>query len=99
MSAADRRRDGSLSNGMVILASVRARLLGMQLLKVDADVTVSPTSPRLSARRPPQPARPRTSESALPGRQNGSIGNGLGAAARSLEQTTRQLESARRSMP
>jgi len=99
MSAVDRRRDGSLSNGMVIVASVRARLLGMQLLKLDADVTVSPTPPRLTARRPPQPARRRTSEAGLPARHNGSIGNGLGAAARSLEQTTRQLESARRSMP
>ena len=50
MSPADRRRNGNLSNGMVIVASVRARLLGLQLLKVDADVTVSPTPPRLRDR-------------------------------------------------
>lgn len=98
MSAAELRREGKLSDGMVIVASVRARLLGMQLLKLDADVTISPTPPRLMLRRPTQAARHRTSEARLPA-SNGSIGNGLEAAAQSLEDTRRELNSARRSMP
>lgn len=98
MSTAEFRRKGKLSDGMVIVAAVRARVLGMELLKVDANVTVSPTPPRVVLGRPAPLTRRLTSKAALP-QSNGSIGNGLEAAALSLENTSRELNAARRTMP
>jgi hypothetical protein len=91
------RRDGKLSDGMVIVASVRARLLGMQLLEVDANVTVSPQRPGLSVEPLPQGDRQRTR--AAPSPNGASIGDGLDAATRSLEASTRELAAARERMP
>lgn len=95
---AESRSESNLSDGMAIVASLRARVLGMHLLTIDADVTVSPTPPRLTVRRPQELDRRGSSERALP-RSNGSIGGGLDAAARSLEATASELTAARRGMP
>lgn len=98
MNSTEFRREGKLSDGMVIVATVRARLFGLQLLELNADVTVSPTPPRLTARRPTQVAARRSSAGTL-SPSNGSIGVGLDGAARSLEATASELTEARRWMP
>lgn len=84
---------------MAIVASVRARLLGMRLLEIDADVTVSPSSPRVRvrARRTYEiQGRPAPPQAGVPG---GPIGQGLEATARSLEKTVAELDETRREMP
>jgi hypothetical protein len=98
VSPGELHHDGSLGDGMVIVASVRARLLGMQILKLHADVTVSPTPPRLASRPVPEAERSWVPKPE-PALRNGSIGNGLEAAARSLEATTSDLNVARQRMP
>lgn len=99
-------REGDLGDGMVITAAVRARLLGLNLLRIDADVTVSPTSARLirhgrrAAVAAVEPADPPPRELAgAKGGTNGSIGGGLGEAARALEASAIELTSAREHMP
>ena len=90
MSAAD----GRLSDGMVIVGRVRARLLGMQLLDLDADVTVTPAAQR----RGPHPAVEQRTRPAVAA-TNGTVGAGLGEAARALEATSGELMAVRRAMP
>lgn len=89
---------GRLADGMVIGARVRARLLGMQVLDLDADVTVSPST---------DPGRPVARVVDTPGQAgiaarastNGTVGASLDAVARSLEASEQRLEESRRRMP
>lgn len=90
MSAAD----GKLRDGMLIVASIRARLFGLQLLQLNADVTVTPASERRRARAVEARRRP----SSLPS-SNGTVGGGLAEAAKALEATSGELVTARRRMP
>jgi len=82
----------SLAEGMTIVGRVKARLLGIHLLDVHVDVDVQPARSRV-----------RRSDAALPAppapATNGSIGNGLDSAMRSLEATATDLDEARREMP
>lgn len=86
----------ALGDGMLITASVRARLLGFQLLKVEADVSVAPTA----FRERKHPPRVGDRDSSRVANGNGvPVGAGLEAAIRSLESASTELTSARRRMP
>jgi hypothetical protein len=74
-SAADRRR--SLSNGALVQASVRARLLGIPLLRLDATVVLVPAEIEAPSSTPDEPARSFGS---------GAVGRGLAEAVRSINE-------------
>jgi hypothetical protein len=75
---------GRLSDGLIIEASVVARLLGLRLLALDASVVVSPAEMR---GRPPASAAPRT--------RPGAIGAGLATAERRIAEGAASLAAAR----
>lgn len=106
MSADD--GNGTLRDGMTIVGTIRARLLGFELLRLNADVAIAPLSERRRARQqqleaPPARARqqqieaPRTRRS-LPA-TNGTVGGSLEEAAKALEATSGELLSSRRRLP
>ena len=74
-SAADRRR--SLANGALVQASVRARLLGIPLLRLDATVVLVPAEIEAPSSTPYVPARSFGS---------GAVGRGLAEAVRSINE-------------
>jgi hypothetical protein len=74
-SAADRRR--SLSNGALVQASVRARLLGIPLLRLDATVVLVPAEIEAPSSTIYEPARSFGS---------GAAGRGLAEAVRSINE-------------
>jgi hypothetical protein len=81
----DRRR--RLSDGVLVDASIRARLLGLRLLTIDAIVVLAPaevTAPSSAAHDPPQ----RTS-----GRSSRHV---LAEAVRSIDEGAELLAEARR---
>jgi len=86
--------DGKLRDGMVIVGSIRARLLGVHLLQLNADVTITPASERRRARAV-EAGRTRPAVAA----SNGTVGGSLAEAARALEATSGELMTARRRMP
>lgn len=91
-------RKGRLANGMVIIASLRARVLGFRLLTLDADIAVTPELGADRRRVDNAPARRVcVSSHASPARSNGA-GRGLAAAARSLEASAAELAAARERM-
>ncbi|ADB50128.1 hypothetical protein [Conexibacter woesei] len=80
-----------LSGGMVIAADVEARVLGLRLLTLSADVAVTPS--RLAAvggRRPRVRPRPAAGS---------ARGGGLALAARAIESGADDLRIARDQMP
>lgn len=87
-SAADRRR--SLSNGALVQASIRARLLGIPLLRLDATVVLVPAEIEAPSSAPHEPARTRSFDS-------GAAGRGLAEAVRSINEGEEVLAKARRS--
>jgi hypothetical protein len=99
--------DARLGDGMNILASIRARLFGLSILELHADVTLTPQARSEGAavetglkgsRRMTGPMRNRTT--ALPPRNgNGPIGSGLGDVHRALEAGAADLAEARKRMP
>lgn len=95
------RREATLADGMRITGSVRARLLGMQLLRIEADVIVAPSqpggpiTPRAAAPKP----RLRGELPSVAQNGNGSIGNRLHVAGLALEQASSELTDARRLTP
>ena len=97
MASAELGRHGSLAHGMVIVASVRARVFGVRLLELDADVNVSPAPQRRRINR--LEAAPGRRGRLTPQLSNGSIGGGLEQAARTIEASVTELEAARRRMP
>jgi hypothetical protein len=89
--APDRRR--RLSQGVLVEASILARLLGLRLLTLEAtvvlapaDVTTQSTGQRSVARRP---------SNASPSRRSRVPGRGLADAARNLDEGAKLLEMAR----
>jgi hypothetical protein len=74
-SAADRRR--SLANGALVHAFVRARLLGIPLLRLDATVVLVPAEIEAPSATPSEPARSFGS---------GAVGRGLAEAVRSINE-------------
>ena len=97
MATSELRRAGNLADGMVIAASVRARVLGIRLLTLDADIAVSPPAFGLTVHRSSEPRRRQISTSAPT--RNGEIGGSLDDAARSLEVGAVELAAARNRMP
>lgn len=98
---ADGRPRGLREGDLVIRALVRARLLGIQLLTLDAGVVIGTAdgpharvlaSPVLSASAADGPAQPSDLELARSGHQ---VGPGLSRAIDLLEQGVRTLERAR----
>jgi hypothetical protein len=87
------------TDGLLIEASIVARLLGIRLLTLDAtialapaDVTARPSSPRASPVAPPRPA-------GVPPTQSGAMGRGLADAVRSINEGAELLAEARRNGP
>jgi hypothetical protein len=89
--------EGRLSGGMLIEASILARLLRLRLLTVDASVLLLPANPTATApsgdparelRYPAEPRRQLTS--------NGDRESGLTDAIRTLDEGTEFLAEARR---
>lgn len=91
----DRRRRPS--EGIVVEASILARLLGIRLLTLDATVVIAPAdvrAPSAAARDP----RPRTSARPVgaPAARSGVRGRGLAEAVRSIDEGAALLAEARR---
>jgi hypothetical protein len=88
------------TDGLLVEASIVARLLGIRLLTLDAtvalvpaDVTARPPSPRASpAGTPPRPA-------GVPPTQSGAMGRGLADAVRNINEGAELLAEARRNGP
>ncbi len=95
-SMAVRDRRGRASEGVVVQASVLARLLGIRLLRLEAIVVLAPadqappSAPRVVAGR--TSARP----PGLPPRRPGVAGRGLADAVRSIDEGAELLAQARR---
>jgi hypothetical protein len=91
----DRRR--RLSDGVLVDASVQARLLGLRLLTLDATVVISPaqvTSPSSTVHRAPRDRVPRSS-GASPGRSVAAR-PGLAQAVQSINEAAAVLAETRR---
>jgi hypothetical protein len=89
--ASDRRR--RLSDGALVEASIRARLLGIPLLRLDATVVLVPaeiTAPSA----PHEPARTRSF--GVPPTRSGAAGRGLAEAVRSINEGAEVLAEVRR---
>jgi hypothetical protein len=84
------------SEGVLVEASILARLLGIRLLKLDATVLVSPAEVTASSRpRPEVRTSPRRSEvSSAP--TGAAAGRGLADAVRSINEGAEILAEARR---
>jgi hypothetical protein len=102
-------RGARFSDGVLVKASILARLLGIRLLKLDASVVVVPaavrtpssepqdSSARVSGDRPaPSPAVPPARSPAVPPARSGAIGGGLADAVRSINEGAALLAESRR---
>jgi len=92
----DRRRRPS--DGIVVEASILARLLGMRLLTLDATVVVAPADVMVRSSAPRRDSRPRgpaRSVGASPAR-SGALGRGLAEAVRSIDEGAAMLAETRR---
>jgi hypothetical protein len=90
--APDRRR--RLSQGVLVEASILARLLGIRLLTLEATAVLTPADVTTASPRQPRTAE-RPSGAAAPTRAP-AAGRGLADAVRNLEEGARLLEQARR---
>jgi hypothetical protein len=89
-------RNGRLSEGMLVEASILARLLGMKVLKLDASVLVVP------AEAEPVTSAARDGDQRLPTRRRGAEKGrrqGLEVAVRNLDEGAAILAEARRPVP
>jgi hypothetical protein len=90
-------RGKRLSEGALVEASVRARLLGIPLLKLDATVVIVPSElPGRSSPPRERPARKSARPSGVPTRHSAPAGHGLAEAVRSLNEGAALLADARR---
>jgi hypothetical protein len=81
-----------LSEGALVEASVRARLLGIPLLRLDATIVLVPAGLRSSS---PAPHQAGARTSAVPARSDGA-GSGLAEAVRSIDEAAQVLADVRR---
>ena len=90
-----------LSEGVLVEARLLGRLLGLRLLRIDAEVVIAPARVPLAAAdagadaRRPVDARGASSARRLPDRAPRDIGRGLAEAARYLEEGRVTLAAAR----
>ena len=87
-----------LSEGALVEASVRARLLGIPLLRLDATIVLVPAGLRSSSPAPHRagaPARTPARTSGVPARSD-AAGSGLAEAVRSLDEAAKVLADVRR---
>jgi hypothetical protein len=90
--ASDRRR--RLSEGALVEATVRARLLGIPLLRLDATVVLVPAEVSDPSSAPHEPTRTRSF--GVPPRRSGAAGRGLADAVRSINEGAEVLAEVRR---
>jgi hypothetical protein len=95
MATPDRRR--RLSEGVLVDASIRARLLGIRLLTIDATVVLAPadvTTPSVAAHDPPR--RASVPSAGISRNRSPATGHGLAEAVRSINEGVELLAEARR---
>jgi hypothetical protein len=95
MAIPDRRRH--LSEGVLVEARIRARLLGIRLLTIDATVVLAPAdvaAPSVAAHDPPQRASLRSSE--LSRHRSAATGHRLAEAVQSINEGMELLAATRR---
>lgn len=91
----DRRR--RLSDGVLVEASILARVLGIRLLTLDTTVVLVPADVRApSTASHDPPARTSAPSSGVPPTQSGAAGHGLAEAVRSINEGAELLAKARR---
>jgi hypothetical protein len=97
MATPDRRR--RLSEGVLVEARIRARLLGIRLLTIDATVVLAPaavTAPSLAAHDPPQRASVRFSATSRNRSAATGHGHRLAEAVQSISEGVELLAATRR---
>jgi hypothetical protein len=95
MAIPDRRR--RLSEGVLVDARIRARLLGIRLLTIDATVVLAPadvSAPSVAAHDPPQRASVRSS--GISRNRSAATGLGLAEAVQSINEGMELLAATRR---
>jgi hypothetical protein len=95
MATPDRRR--RLSDGVLVDASIRARLLGIRLLTIDATIVLAPadvTAPLVAAHDPPRRAPVRSF--GISRNRSAATGHGLAEAVRSINEGAELLAESRR---
>jgi hypothetical protein len=91
--APDRGR--RLSDGALVEASIRARLLGIPLLRLDATVVLMPAEVTARSSAPDEPVRTRSF--GVPPARSGVAGRSLAEAVRSINEGAEVLAEVRRS--
>jgi hypothetical protein len=91
-SAPDRR--GRLSNGAAVEASIRARLLGIPLLKLDATIVILPAEATAPSTAPHESAGTRSF--GIRSTSSGAAGRGLAEAVQSINEGEKVLAEMRR---
>jgi hypothetical protein len=86
---------GRLSEGALVEARVRARLLGIPLLKIDALVALVPARPSAVPSTAPAPLVEGTLSSGNPSRRLDAPGSALAEALRSIDEAAELLAEAR----
>jgi hypothetical protein len=87
-------RTRRLADGALVQASVRARLLGLPLLRLDATVVLAPAEISAAQSTAHQPARPKNARS--PAIPMTDTGHRLAKAVRSINQGAQLLAEVRR---
>jgi hypothetical protein len=90
-------RNRRLADGVLVDASILARVLGIRLLTLDARVTVLPADVKRASPAPTESRRPRTSarSSSVALQPPGAIGHGLADAVRAINEGAAILAEAR----
>jgi hypothetical protein len=90
-------RNRRLGDGVLVDASILARVLGIRLLTLDARVSVLPADVRRPSSAPADSRRPRTSarSSSVAPPPSGAIGHGLADAVRAINEGAAILAEAR----
>jgi hypothetical protein len=86
-----------LSDGVLVEACIRARLIGIPLLKIEASIVLAPaglTASTSAPRDPPTRSSARSSHAALT--RPGVLGQGLNEAVRTINEGAELLAHARR---
>ena len=89
-------RGGRLSEGALVEAHVRARLLGIPLLKLDALVALVPANPTAGPPTAPASFVERTVSSGNRSRELDAPGSALADAIRSIDEAAELLAQSRR---